>query len=62
MNTTSATVRITAFFAAITVTAFLLGSQFDLAESYNAEAGAVLAGQPAGSPVAQAPAPRAACC
>ena len=51
MNTTSNTAhfitRFTAFFAAAVVTTVLVGSQFGLAGRYEAEAGAVLAGQPA---------------
>lgn len=57
MNTTSTTARITAFFAAVTVTAVLLGSQFGLASSYNAEVGVVLAGQPAAAAVVLAATP-----
>jgi hypothetical protein len=55
MNTTSTTARITAFFAAAVVTTVLVGSQFGLAGRYDAEAGAVLAGQPAAGLVALAP-------
>ena len=47
MNTTSTTTRITAFFAAAVVTTVLVGSQFGLAGRYDAQAAAVLAGQPA---------------
>ena len=51
MNTTSNTARFitrfTAFFAAAVVTTVLVGSQFGLASRYDAEAGAMLAGQPA---------------
>ena len=41
------TTRFTAFFAAAVVTTVLVGSQFGLASRYDAEAGAMLAGQPA---------------
>ena len=44
-TTARTTVRITAFFAAAVVTTVLVGSQFGLAGHYEAEAGAVLAGQ-----------------
>lgn len=47
MNTTSTTTRITAFFAAAAVTTVLVGSQFGLASRYEANTGAVLAGQQA---------------
>ena len=59
-TTVRTTVRITAFFAAAVVTTVLLGSQFGLAGRYDAEAAAVLASQPAGSPVAGAPVQRKA--
>ena len=59
MNTTSNTARFitrfTAFFAAAVVTTVLVGSQFGLAGRYDAQAAAVLAGQPAGGLVALAP-------
>lgn len=57
MNTTSNTARIAAFFAAAVVTTVLVGSQFGLAGRYDAEAAAVLAGQPASSLMALATAP-----
>lgn len=57
MNTTSTTARITAFFAAVTITAVLVGGQFGLASRYDAEAGAVLAGQPAAGLMALATTP-----
>ena len=41
------TTRFTAFFAAAVVTTVLVGSQFGLAGRYDAQAAAVLAGQPA---------------
>lgn len=57
MNTTSTTARIAAFFAATVVTTALVGSQFGLAKRYDAEAGAVLAGQPASGLMALATTP-----
>lgn len=60
MNTTSTTTRIAAFFAAAVVTTVLVGSQFGLAGRYQAEAGAVLAGQPATGGMAVAPVLRTA--
>jgi hypothetical protein len=64
MNTTSNTARFitrfTAFFAAAVVTTVLVGSQFGLAGRYDAQATAVLAGQPTTAPVALAPVQHAA--
>ena len=58
MNTTfnsrNTTARVAAFFAAAVVTTVLVGSQFGLAGHFEAEAGSVLAGQPATGPVATA--------
>jgi hypothetical protein len=60
MNTSTATARIAAFFAAAIVTTVLVGSQFGLAGRYSAEATAVLAGQPAQGLVALAAVQRTA--
>ncbi|MBT9486086.1 MAG: hypothetical protein IV093_00970 [Rubrivivax sp.] len=61
MNITSTTARLitrcTAFFAAAVVTTVLVGSQFGLASRYEAQSGAVLAGQPASGLVALAETP-----
>lgn len=61
MNTTSTTARLitrfTAFFAAAAVTTLIVGSQFGLAQRYDAQAHAVMAGQPAAGLMAQAKTP-----
>lgn len=57
MNTTSHAARFTASFAAAVVTTVLVGSQFGLASRYEAQSGAVLAGQPAAERMALATIP-----
>ena len=59
-NTTKATTRIAAFFAAAAVTTVLVSSQFSLAQQYHGEAGAQLAGQAPTGLVALAPVQRTA--
>jgi len=56
-NSRKTAARIASFFAAVVITTVLVGSQFGLAGHFEAEAGAVLAGQPAAGSVAMATTP-----